>query len=517
MARARAKAEIASALWHLNEEGAKEMLTDAYQLTLPDEEEREKSRAKPVGADFPFPTEVERARREVRSRVLQVAEREHTYARQLIKLGTETLGKNEAHLVNATLARQALSDGDTERAGKYIADALEAEPTQTMAGLQIQELARKDRAGADALIIQYIDRLRSIPFSFSQSTQRVYWVLLQLVFPVSASNQQIQPPGPAVLRAYAAYVTQSLWQLRQSDPGSLVRLRSVVLTAGQAIRQYAAELMPTYLELERLSRGAGNEGSSLQTLGEITESTRRDREKQLDSALHQETLDPSLIEAAVRHGMFDKARDAVKTLPDGDRKTQLADFVDTQEANSLIAKGDTLKAERLAEKLHTPPQILEVYLSLIKNCGKDESCKGPLIYKALNQIKAADNLSKLAPANAPTELMPTRRESDPKLASLSKLAILAVSANDELVQATWSEMIWAVNRTTIDSDLGKLGFEIDLFRTLAMKNETRARELAVGITNPLRQIAALSAVYEWKASELKRKERERRATEKKAQ
>ena len=523
LARARAKAEVASALWYLDQEAAKEILTDAYQITLPDEEERERSRARAVGADLPFPTELERARREVQSRVLQVAGRDHTYAKQLLKLGTESLGKNEANRINATLARQALNDGDTEAAGKYLADAIEAEPTQTQAGFLIEELAKKDRAAANALIIQYIDRLRSIPFTFSQGTVRTYFILMRLIFPALASrqpgesaSQQVQPPGPAVMKAYASYVVQNLWPLKQTDPGGLARLRGIILTAGQPVRQYAPELMPAYLELERLSR-SGNEGNSSQTAEDLAESNRRERERQVDAALNQDTLDPSLIEAAVRRGMFEKARDAIKTLPDGDRKTQLKDFVDAQEAISLVAKGDVLRAERLAETLRTAPQILEVYLSLVKKC-KDESCKNPLIYKALNQIKTADNLSMIAPANAPMELISTKRESDPKLTSLNRLAMMAVASEDEdLVQATCDEMIRAVNRTSIDSDLGKLGFDIDLFKKIAPKNEDRAQQLAVGITNPLRQIAALSAIYEWKASELKKREGERRGVEKKAQ
>lgn len=516
LARARAKAEIASALWYLDEEGAKRMLADAYKLTLPDENQQEKSRALAVGADLPFPTELERARREVRNRVLQVAGRDRTYVRQLVKLGTENLGKNEANYINATLARQAIAEGNTEAATKYLADAIEAEPTQTMAGLLIQELAKKDRAAADALIIRYIDQLRKIPFSFTQATVRIHFVLMRLIFPTLGQDQQVKPPGPAVMKVYASYVVQSLLPLRQSDPGGLVRLRGIILSASQSVRQYAPELMTPYLELERLSRG-GNEGNPFQTPDELAESNRRDREKQLNAALNQGTLDVSLIEVAARRGMFDKARDALKTLPDGDRKTQLTDFVDTQEAMSLIAKGEILRAEKLAEKLRTAPQILDVYISLINKCDKDQSCKKLLIYKALNQIKDSNNVPLPAPANAPAELIQTSREVDPKLSSLGKLAAVATSADEYIIQAVFDEMIRAVNRTSIDSELGKIGFDVDLFRTIARRDENRAQQLAVGITNPLRQIAALSATYEWRASELKKKEDERRAMEKKSQ
>ena len=77
-------------------------------------------------------------------------------------------------------------------------------------------------------------------------------------------NDQVpaQLPGPEVMKAYASYVVQSMEQLMQKDPGSLVRLRDLILTAGQPIKQYAPELTPAYLELERLSLG-GRGGSSI--------------------------------------------------------------------------------------------------------------------------------------------------------------------------------------------------------------------------------------------------------------
>src|SRR5438445_2384372 len=262
LAHARARAEIAGALWYLDQEKAMRLLTAAYKLTLPEEAEREKSRVRTIGADMDFPSETERSRSEVRNRILQVARRDPAYANQLVRLAAESLGRDETHASNSILASQALMAGDTKAAGQYIADAIEAEPTQTMGPLLIRELAKRDRAAADALIIKYIDQLRGIPFSISQSTQRIYFVLLQLIFPTTIGmnsgmndQAQVQPPGPAVMKAYASYVVQSIGQLIQTDPGSVTRFRGLILTAGLPIKQYAPELMPAYLELERLSRG----------------------------------------------------------------------------------------------------------------------------------------------------------------------------------------------------------------------------------------------------------------------
>jgi len=517
LARARAGAEIASALWYLDQEEAKRMLTKAYELTLLEEAKMEKKRARAVGANMDFSNETESARTEVRSRIIGVAGRDAAYANQLIRLGAEKLGPAEAHLSNALLARQALIGGDTKAASNYIIDAIEAEPTLTMAGPLIQELARKDRAAADALIIQYLDRLRKIPFSFSQSSQRIYFVLLPLIFPKTLGMNnpvQVQPPGPAVMKAYASYVVQSIGQLAQTEPGGAVRLRYLILTAGQPIKQYAPELMPAYLQLESLSRG-GREGNSIQTPDEINDSLRHNRQKQLDTALDRETIDASLIEPAVSRGMFDKARRAAENLPEGNRKTQLVDLINVQEAVTLLAKGNIADAAALAEQLRTPPRIFEAYSALVNRCGKDQPCKIPLLYKALTQIKAAESASPVAPEDFPAGFVMTKRELDTKLASLSKLAIVSASVDDVLARTALADVVSAINRTTIASELGRLGFAAELFGLVAQKDEAYAQSLAAGVTDSLRQIAAVSAVEEWKAKELKRKEAKQQLLKKK--
>ncbi len=72
LARAVAKAEIAAALWSLDNERAKALLREAYKLTLPDEAQN-KSRDVPIGAP-PKPSGKEEVNRNlVRSRVLEIA------------------------------------------------------------------------------------------------------------------------------------------------------------------------------------------------------------------------------------------------------------------------------------------------------------------------------------------------------------------------------------------------------------------------------------------------------------
>jgi hypothetical protein len=82
LARAFAKAEIAAALWTLDNERAKALLRDAYKLTLPDEAQA-KLRDNPVGAP-PIPSGKEEiARNLVRKRVLEIAGRDKSLASEL--------------------------------------------------------------------------------------------------------------------------------------------------------------------------------------------------------------------------------------------------------------------------------------------------------------------------------------------------------------------------------------------------------------------------------------------------
>ena len=67
-------------------------------------------------------------------------------------------------------------------------------------------------------------------------------------------------------------------------------------------------------------------------------------------------------------------------------------------------------------------------------------------------------------------------------------------------------MISAINRTTVAAELGRLGFDVELFGLGAQKDEVYVRSLATGITDALRQISALAAIDEWKAKELTDKE-----------
>jgi hypothetical protein len=234
LARSRAKVEIADAAWTLDREWAKKLLREAYELTFPEEAERDRLRQEVIGARPKPPTDMEWARTQMRDRVFVVARRDKAFADELGLLGARELGRAEEDERNRNLASQALRAGDAQLAGEYVSLSITAEPTRGTAFEMIPNIAKLDRAVADRLILEYIGRLRGTPISMSNgSALRVHLFLHGMMaggYP-GKDGRPVPPPGPAVARAYVSYVVESMTALGQSEPQSLRTLRTFLLAA----------------------------------------------------------------------------------------------------------------------------------------------------------------------------------------------------------------------------------------------------------------------------------------------
>lgn len=497
LARARANAEIADPLWTLDEQGAKELLKEAYKLTFPDPVPNASPARSGSKKSFSFPTSVESARRELRNRVLQLAARDRAFASSLIKLQQDT-GNSNAHIDKATLAKQAFGDNDIEAGSKYLIEALHADPT-AMSATTINGLATKDRAAADKLILEYLGILRSFPMLSPDDLARVYFVLFQLIFPNLTPGQKVPPPSPEVMRAYLLYVLDNLSALEQVSPGSVRRFRTVLLYAWSPINQYARDLIPSFLKLEALSRSSQDTGP-IPNIQDIVDADKKSQNKRLELNLESENPDPMVIQAAVRNAEFKKARKAIDRMEESDTKNQLLDLVNAREAMALTSKGAIDSAEVLAVKLRGAVRIIEAYGALIAKSDKPAQ-KISLGYRALEQLRRASNQPENSPM-MPAGLGPTGREIDPKLSSLSKLFLIIVSLDDDLAQSVLQETILAMNRTDVDSNQGRLGFDLTLFKEATAKNQLRAEQAAGSISDPLRRIVALAAIDKGKIDTL---------------
>jgi hypothetical protein len=501
LARARANAEIADPLWTLDEQRAKELLKEAYGLTLPDPVPTTSPTSSGSKKSPSLPTPLGLARRELRKRVLQLASRDRTFAGSLIKLQEDT-GNSSVSNDKVTLAKQAFGDNDIEAGSKYLSEALRADPT-AMATTTINELAKKDRAAADKLILDYLGILRGVPMLSPDDLAPIYLVLFQLIFPNLTPGQNVAPPSPEVMRAYFLYVINSLNALEQVSPGSVPRFRTLLLYAWSPINQYARDLIPAFLRLEALSRNSQDTGP-IPNIHDIVEADQKTLKKRLEVNLDSETPDPLIIQAGIRNAEFKKARKAIDRMEESDTKNQLLDLVNAREAMALTAKGAIDSAEVLAVKLRGAVRIIEAYTALIAKSEKTAQ-KISLGYRALEQLRRASNQPEISPM-APAGLGPTGKETDPKLGSLSKLFLITVSLDNDLAQSVLQETIMAMNRTDLDASQGRLGFDPTLFKEATAKNQVLAEQSALSISDPLRRIVALAAIDKGKIEKLNKEQ-----------
>lgn len=493
-ARVRAETEIADSLWVLDESRAKELLIENFKLTFPEKEPNTSISKGKVRSHIPSSTEL--AARDLRKRILEIASRDRNFVADLLKLQQEISDGLETHLAAASLAKQALDAGDQDTASQYIRSALQADPTEAPAGQVLKLLAQKDRAGADKIIVEYIGLLRSKPSWSFDEMGRVYFVLLQLMFPSLSGDQKVPPPGGSVMREFAFFVIETVTRFEQSG-ADLRRFRPMLLTSYAAIQRDAPDLMPAFTRLELKSRSE-SDSAAIPTMEATLKASRTSNEKTLNDTLENGYVDTPTIEAACRRNEFDKARKAVDRLPDAERRKQFFELIDTREAIALANMRRMSRAEALALKLGDASRIIEAYSILIPKADKDNAHKVFLAYRALDQLRKATAIPLPLPSGVPTQLTPSASVNDLRLSALNKLFFLAGSLDDELMQAILQETIQAINRTEVDSGQGRLGFDANVFKQVMSKDQVQAEQAANALTDPLRRIVALAVIIKCK-------------------
>jgi hypothetical protein len=170
------------------------------------------------------------------------------------------LGRTEEVERYRSLALQSLRAGDIETAGKYTSLSIKAEPTLSTVWEITPNLAKQDQAAADKLLMQYIEELRVTTLSMATaSALRVHIFLFSMMaghLGHSGESQQ-SPPNPALVKAYASYVVESMTQLARTEPESLKNLRTYLMFAWLPLKQYAPELTGAFMELGEVEPEAG--------------------------------------------------------------------------------------------------------------------------------------------------------------------------------------------------------------------------------------------------------------------
>lgn len=514
LARALAQAEVADALWFIDRELAKQLLREAYDLASPREAEQAKMRKRPIGSPPYIPRAIDTARANVQSRVMAVAQRDKLFAAELLQSLTEKVGPYESMQTFADLAHDAIEQGDIDAAGNYIRKAIDADPTQSNAALEIGRLAAKDRAAADQAIIEYINRLRSVTLSrLNGSRMRAFFTLgILVVFPQSnsgAKGLQVPPPGAAAVRPALAYLFDLM---SQDEPAVLRASRGVLLACWPLVQRQAPELQHQFFDLELRSRAVG-ENLSLPTAKSIEREYKENFEKQVDKELERDQPDSIVIQRVITQGDFSKARKLIDKLADGPQKNELTEMLNAQQAISLANKGDIPAALTLAESLVKAASILKVFPVIAGKCAakNDDVCARDSVNQAVRQLKKADVTPFTPPPGVPASVFGTKRDRDPVLSSLGSLVSAVLSVKDELALDVLDEFVTAANHSELDTSQGRTGFETSLFKKLAAKNEERTTAAAIQFKDPLRQIVALAGIEQWKSEKLAADEKLRRA------
>ena len=510
LARALAQAEIADAAWTLDRNWAKSLLREAYQLTYLSKEEQSKIGPEPPGTPPKPPTAVSRARDEVRARILSVARREEAFVAQLLVDSSAYLTKDDRQMMYAQLTRLALEEGDYQSAVTSIQENMAIDPTQSMLVQLINDLAFKDRAAADKLILEYIASLSTVQLANGRlSRVRADTVLRFLIFPNSFfpdPNKKIPLPGPEVMKAYVRHVIDTLTALEQREPGSLPRERSFLLTAWLPLNQYAPEFKERFMQLESLARTPGKD-ATLPTKSNEDLDQEIFRKRQTE-ALNSNEPTPQSIDSAILREDFETARKLISKLPDDERKKQFTEKLNAKEAMSLIRKGELLAAQNLAEQLTAVTWILQVYPLLVEGYGKnaDQVSAAATVRQAMRQLKNAN--TKTTSSNPqfgmPSDFAPSAAERDGALSTLGKLAKSILPMDTLLAAEIVDELVVRANASQIDTSQGRTGIDSELFRSLAGKDEVRARNAADSFKDRLRRVVALAAIYQSKAKKLER-------------
>jgi hypothetical protein len=428
----------------------------------------------------------------VRRRIIEIASRDKKFAARFARLSEQELGKEEQQRSYARLARQAVNSGDLKAAGDYFTQSINAEPTRIDAGFVIYEVAAKDREAADRLILQYIERLRAVPLTVS-SMSRVITGLDIAVFadpPFDPQRRQVRPASLSVIKAYLDFILDSLAALEQRERGNLRQLlRGDLLAQWNRINTYAPELRGKFLALEGVSRIEGIDNSLPEP---VTMEARREQYKDLlkRASDNPNQVDlPRVINEALSFKDFAGARKLADMLTNESAKARYDEEINLLEALSLAEKGEIVEAESLAQRLTKPTYISNSYSAMIERARlvKDNALVSNLAYEAVKRLKKTEDVSSLPQA-------------------YNRLIKATAPYDSTLAVEMLEDMVRAINLSNFDAADITLRFNPSVFADLAPANEVRVRQAAENLTDRLRRISSLVAIYRWKAKEITRPE-----------
>ncbi|MGI8669051.1 MAG: hypothetical protein ACR2J3_04285 [Aridibacter sp.] len=481
------KAQIADALWYLNKDAAKKILRNAYYFSLPSEEERTKlkERTKETAPVEPSVADIDRFK--IRSQILEIARRDAEFAKELTKISEKELGEIEKAETYNSLAVKSIKDGKINDAKDFINQAIQIDPTQQI-GWSIMQLAAENRETADELVLQYIQTLRTTPLSAESFFQAIS-SLQMAVFPQPlfdfGRNRQIPNSSPAVIKTFLQMILEKMTAFEKNQPGSMSEHRADLSSLWIPLNRYAPELLDNWHWLEQITRGSGKSPID-QSLESQPKKDQDQYKEKVEEALESKEINAlsQAIREAVYRNDFKTARKVLDVIEDEEIKNKALDFINSSEAIWLVKKGEISEAGKLAEKLKYSRYILKTFPIIIEKCVelKEQNCAYNFSNEAIGFLKRNK-----------TEEIPSY--------FFSSLIKSVYKLDNAMAFSILEEMLKVYNNRKKAEGIN-LGFDDEIFKLLAEKDEARTFQLAESFTDDFPRIISLAQIYKWKSKRI---------------
>lgn len=218
----------------------------------------------------------------------------------------------------------------------------------------------------------------------------------------------------------------------------------------------------------------------------------------------QDQPDPSAIISMINRHDFDAARKAIGKISDADQKVDLFERLNCEEAIFLIMRGDVPQAIEFTSQLHKASSILKVYPLLVRKCVNDQDsiCATNSVDQAVKTLRKADRTAPKPLLPLPADAIVSEREFDPVVQSLCSLALSISRIDINLSLNVLDEMVLAANKSSVDVELGRVPFSVEVFSRLGPLDDARVQQSAMALDSPLPKIFALAAITKSRARQL---------------
>jgi hypothetical protein len=489
ISKAYSKTVIADGLWELDIDKAKQILTQALEMTFPEKDEK-KAKSEEIAKGLNIPSKIDISRKMLQTKIFQIALRDKNFSKKLVELIDKNYAKDEKSANYSKLAQLSIESNDLSSAENFILLAIQTENFDLNLASTIYFLATKSREKADKLILKAIEFYKVKPLT-KQVTEKLIYGLDIAVFaeeiPIIINNVA-QVSDIETIKLFLQFSLDKISELGQSNQNNLRDSRGTILSLWRRVNTFAPELKNRIEILEQLSRINSKEDSLPET---ISSEAQQAIDDEIVTKAEKSKKDNDIIDAikvVLRKNNFNKARELANLFKNSNQTKRYVNQINFQESTSLIDKGELYEAEKIAQKIEDPRFILQVYSILI---GK---------FYEKKEIEYAKNLT--------YETVRRLRSFDENLSlpySLSKLSKSIVRIDKDLAISILDETIKSLNKKNLDEELGEVDFDIGAFIEIAKINLDFSEQMAESLSNNLRRIVVLASIYKHKQKQLLKK------------